>query len=69
VLGIAYTAYSEWQNVYVRHAWSYSDAMPLIQVGSIAIGLSPLLQWIVAPGVAFATLRRSWKKGRPHQAE
>lgn len=65
MIGVGYTAYSEWHNVYIKHAWSYTNAMPLFQVGTIAIGLSPLLQWIVAPAIAFAILHRTWSKA-PH---
>lgn len=57
-LGVAYTAYSEWHNVYIKHAWSYSVAMPLVHIGPIAIGIAPLLQWIVVPSVALAALYR-----------
>ena len=55
--GVAFTAYSEWLNVYVLKAWSYSAAMPLVHVGSIDIGLSPLLQWIVVPCIVFTVLK------------
>jgi hypothetical protein len=43
--GLAYTAYSEWYNVYEAGAWAYSASMPLI----FGIGLAPLLQWLVVP--------------------
>ena len=55
--GLAYTAFSEWLNVFVRAAWAYSDWMPIVSVAGLKIGLSPLLQWIVVPGAAFATVR------------
>ncbi len=55
--GLAYTAFSEWQNVFVRAAWAYSDWMPIVSVVGLKIGLSPLLQWIVVPGAAFAIVR------------
>jgi hypothetical protein len=51
VLGIGYTVFSEWLNIVVRKAWAYSDLMPVIPV--LDVGLSPLLQWIVIPGLAF----------------
>jgi hypothetical protein len=51
-LGLAYTGYSEWVNVYVRKSWGYSDLMPTIA----GIGLSPLLQWLVIPSAIFAFL-------------
>ena len=52
-LGIAYTAFSEWLNVYVRRSWAYADWMPTVTVGTVRIGLSPLLQWLVVPTLAF----------------
>ena len=58
MLGLGYTAFSEWHNVYVAKAWTYASSMPLLHVGGIAIGLSPLLQWIVVPAVALAVLHR-----------
>jgi hypothetical protein len=57
--GLAYTVFSEWLNVVVRSAWSYSDLMPIVSVAGSKIGLSPLLQWIVVPGAAFAIMRRA----------
>jgi hypothetical protein len=56
--GLAYTVFSEWLNVVVRSAWTYSDLMPIVSVAGLKIGLSPLLQWIVVPGAAFALMRR-----------
>ena len=51
VIGILYTAFSEWLNIEVRASWEYSEAMPVVPI--INMGLSPLLQWIVIPTVAF----------------
>ena len=45
LFGLAYTAYSEWYNVYETGAWAYSESMPLV----FGIGLAPLLQWLVVP--------------------
>ena len=56
--GLAYTVFSEWLNVVVRASWTYSDLMPVVSVAGSKIGLSPLLQWIVVPGAAFAVMRR-----------
>ena len=56
--GLAYTVFSEWLNVVVRAAWAYADWMPIIPIAGLRIGLSPLLQWIVVPGAAFAIMRR-----------
>lgn len=52
--GLAYTAFSEWQNVYQTGSWSYAPAMPLL----FGIGLAPLLQWIVIPLLGIAWLRK-----------
>jgi len=60
--GLAYTAYSEWYNVYQASAWAYSARMPLV----FGIGLAPLLQWLVVP-VATLLIVRAW--GRPHAHE
>lgn len=50
-LGIAYTVFSEWLNIVVRAAWAYRDIMPIVPV--FDAGLTPLLQWIVVPAVAY----------------
>ena len=42
---VAFTAWSEWYNVYRAGNWGYTASMPLI----FGIGLSPLLQWIILP--------------------
>lgn len=52
-LGIIYTAYSEWLNVTVRATWAYSEWMPIISLFGLNIGLSPILQWIIVPGISF----------------
>jgi len=52
-LGVAYTAFSEWLNVYVRRSWVYADWMPTVTIGTVRIRLSPLLQWLVVPTLAF----------------
>ena len=52
--GLAYTVFSEWQNVYQTGNWSYAPAMPLL----FGIGVAPLLQWIVIPPLGIAWLRR-----------
>jgi hypothetical protein len=53
--GVAYTVFSEWLNVTVRSSWAYALAMPLVP--PLGTGLSPLLQWIIVPLVAFAWAR------------
>ena len=56
-LGIAYTILSEWLNVGIWRSWSYSSAMPVLPW--LGTGLSPVLQWLVVPGVALSiTFRR-----------
>lgn len=64
-IGVAYTAFSEWLNVYVRRSWAYSDWMPTVTLGTVRIGLSPLLQWLVVPTLAFfivdAVVRGRWR--------
>ena len=62
VFGIAYTAFSEWLNIYVRHTWTYAPIMPVLRVGRIELGLSPLAQWVVVPSVALAFVK--WRLSR-----
>lgn len=49
----AYTAWSEWYNVYRVGNWGYAASMPMV----FGIGLSPLLQWLVLPPVAVVAHR------------
>ena len=51
VFGLGYTLFSEWLNIVIREAWAYSDLMPIIPI--LDAGLSPVLQWMVVPLVAF----------------
>lgn len=53
ILGIAYTVFSEWNNTVLTRAWSYSSLMPTV----LGIGLSPLAQWFIVPGVVFWCLK------------
>lgn len=53
-LGLAYTVFSEWYNVYEVKSWSYAPQMPLIG----GIGLMPLLQWLVVPTLMIIAIRR-----------
>ena len=55
--GVVYTIFSEWLNIVVRASWAYSELMPVIPV--VGIGLSPLLEWIIVPLLAFNLARRS----------
>lgn len=61
-LGIAYTGFSEWLNVYVRQSWIYDPAMPTTTILGYQIGVSPLAQWIIVPVAVFAVLAsvRRW---------
>jgi hypothetical protein len=52
VLGAGYTAFSEWMNTTLRRSWQYSGLMPVLDLGDVAIGLSPLAQWLVLPPLA-----------------
>lgn len=64
IFGMAYTIVSEWLNVEVRGSWAYSRAMPVIPLGFFSPGLSPVLQWLIVPVVAFWTsYRRSRAPG------
>ncbi len=66
LLGVGYTIMSEWLNVAVWRSWSYSSAMPVLPW--FGTGLSPLLQWLVVPAVAFAIAGRSRKRDPAHEA-
>lgn len=55
LLGVSYTVFSEWLNVSARGSWAYAPAMP--RLPPLGTGLSPLLQWIFVPSVAFAVAR------------
>ena len=50
-LALAYTVFSEWLNVEVRQSWAYRDIMP--RLPWLGTGLSPLVQWIAVPLLAF----------------
>ena len=65
IFGLSYTAYSEWFNVYVRNAWTYSASMPTVRIREIELGLSPLLQWLIVPIVALASARFSMSLDAP----
>ncbi|MEZ5900038.1 MAG: hypothetical protein R3D51_11165 [Hyphomicrobiaceae bacterium] len=71
-LGIAYTAYSEWLNIYVRQSWGYRPAMPTVKILSYQIGVSPLAQWLLVPAAVFAILasmRRWYVQSEPGAPE
>ena len=54
VLGLVYTVFSEWYNVYQLRAWSYAASMPLV----MGIGVAPLMQWVVVPILMIVIIRR-----------
>ena len=62
VLGIAYTNLSEWLNVQILRRWSYTAAMPVLPL--VGTGLTPLLQWLIVPGIAFAIIARQDRRLR-----
>ena len=57
---MAFTAWSEWNNVYRTGAWNYAPEMPTVY----GIGLSPLLQWLVIPPVIVVAYRALLVKTR-----
>jgi hypothetical protein len=61
LIGLAYTFYSEWMNVEVRQVWAYSELMP--RLPWIGTGLSPVLQWLIVPSLAFWVTGRSARAG------
>ena len=56
-LGAGYTVYSEWLNTTVRKSWAYTEMMPIVP--GLGTGLSPLLQWLIVPAIAFAVAVRA----------
>lgn len=57
-IGLGYTVFSEQLNVSARHTWAYSELMPLVSLGGLSIGLSPLLQWSIIPVLSLVLARR-----------
>ena len=62
VVGVSYTAYSEWANTVLRASWTYSVLMPTIRIAGVELGVSPLLKCIVVPPVALWLARRSHRQ-------
>ena len=62
ILGAAYTIFSEWLNVAIRGTWSYIAAMPVLP--SLGTGLTPLLQWLIVPGLALAIIGNRYRRAR-----
>lgn len=59
MIAVAYTVASEWMNVHLLGAWRYTPAMPVLEIGAFALGLSPLAQWVVVPTLALALAHRA----------
>ena len=57
VFAVTYTAFSEWMNVVLLRSWEYSELMPVLALGGIRIGASPLLQWVLVPPLALWVAR------------
>ena len=55
---MAFTAWSEWYNVYRAGTWGYTASMPTV----FGIGLSPLLQWLILPPVMLVAYRTRWAR-------
>jgi hypothetical protein len=62
ILGAAYTIFSEWLNVEIRHSWSYTAAMPVLPW--LGTGLTPLLQWLIVPALALAIIGDRYRRAR-----
>jgi hypothetical protein len=57
IYGLTYTMFSEWLNVEARQSWAYRDAMPRLPL--LGTGVTPLLQWLALPALAFWWARRA----------
>lgn len=68
LLGAGYTVFSEWMNTAILGTWAYAASMPRVELGGVAIGLSPLLQWLVLPPLALYLMRLhaagGWSRSR-----
>lgn len=58
---MCYPIFSEWLNVELRGSWAYWDLMPRLPI--VGTGLTPLLQWLAVPSVAFWWARRGIAEG------
>ena len=63
LLGATYTVFSEWLNIEVRRRWSYTETMPVVP--GLGTGVTPLLQWLIVPGLAFAII--TYRDRRPRR--
>ena len=62
ILGATYTIFSEWLNVEIRRTWSYTAAMPVVPF--LGTGLTPLLQWLIVPGLALAIIGYRYRRAQ-----
>jgi hypothetical protein len=62
VLAAGYTIFSEWLNVEIRRTWSYTATMPVVPF--FGTGLTPLLQWLIVPGLALAIVGHRYRRAR-----
>lgn len=59
-IALGYTVFSEWINTSVRSSWAYSHLMPVVPMTQT--GLSPLLQWLILPGLTLVLSLRTLPK-------
>jgi hypothetical protein len=52
-------------NITILRSWTYSEAMPRLELAGIEIGLSPLLQWLLLPPLALRLARRVPRQAPP----
>jgi hypothetical protein len=57
LIGVVFTAFSEWLNTIVLRSWAYSERMPVLELAGVEIGASPLAQWVVLPPLALYLAR------------
>ena len=60
LLGVGFTAYSEWRSVYQAGYWGYTSSMPLI----FGVGIAPLLQWMFIPVATVLIVRAQRTKSK-----
>lgn len=65
IAGAGYTLLSEWMNTTLLRSWTYSKAMPTLDLAGFEIGLTPLAQWLLLPPIALY-LGRATAASRGH---
>jgi hypothetical protein len=65
ILSVGYTVYSEYVNTIARQSWAYGPLMPTLPW--IGTGLSPLLQWLIVPSLAFVWSGRNRPRALPQR--